>query len=205
MGKAIICPECGNDFIRKPRSPAQYCSVVCKFWSLVDRSGGPDACWPWMGWKGPLGYGSVPDNLADGKRTSAHRRAYFLHYGVDPGKLSVCHRCDNPSCANPAHLWLGTHQQNLMDGVQKGRISVAAPGAANFRSKLDEAQVRAILKSPEPGIALARRFGVSRSAISLIRTRVTWRHVWQAIEAEVAQHQAPLRVRESCRDSPRAG
>jgi len=86
------------------------------FWERVDMSGGPDACWPWTGARHPSGYGGVSWR---GGRVNAHRVAYELAYG-NPGKGFVCHHCDNPPCCNPAHLFLGTAQDNYRDSIAKG-------------------------------------------------------------------------------------
>jgi len=90
-------------------------NVAEKFWSKVKRS---DDCWEWQGGKSPLGYGRVRH---EGKDWFAHRVAYYLIYGVHPGNLSVCHKCDNPPCVRPDHLFLGTRHDNMMDSARKGR------------------------------------------------------------------------------------
>jgi hypothetical protein len=81
-----------------------------------------DSCWIWVGCKFPSGYGSFSlrkDGLVVEQR--AHRVSYILHKGDIPKGLFVCHTCDNPACVNPDHLWLGTHQQNNQDKVNKKR------------------------------------------------------------------------------------
>lgn len=84
----------------------------------VDRSGGPDACHPWMAGRLPTGYGRFSYG---GKDVYAHRWAYENYVGPIPEGLQVLHHCDNPPCVNPAHLWLGTHADNHADKVAKGR------------------------------------------------------------------------------------
>lgn len=94
-----------------------------RFWSKVDKSGGPAACWPWTASVDPKGYGQFA--YADGTRRSgrAHRVAWILANGPISAGMSVCHSCDNPPCCNPAHLWLGTNADNVADRVRKGRSS----------------------------------------------------------------------------------
>ena len=112
-----------------------------------------------------------------GKRTSAHRHAYKLRYQIDPGRLGVLHRCDNPACANPAHLFLGDQRANMLDAFMKGRPIVAAPGVANRNAKLTDAAVVEIRESGQRSSELARRFGVAMETIRAARTGATWRHV----------------------------
>lgn len=110
---------------------------------------------------------------------SAHRLAYFLGHGADPMELQVCHACDFRRCCNPAHLFLGTCAENLRDCVEKGRMH---PGSKNAAAKLTEAQVaemRALLDSGEKQAAVARRFGVSTTAVWKIANGLKWKHVGQ--------------------------
>ena len=87
-------------------------------WLFSKASGDPDGCWNFTGHKDRLGYGKVKFR---GKRFLAHRAAYMITNGHLPEGLLVCHHCDNPSCINPQHLFLGTNYDNTMDAVRKGR------------------------------------------------------------------------------------
>jgi hypothetical protein len=134
----LICPTCGKTFARPAgivasewrRRPGRrfYCSALCKaranaltadgFWSRVDRSGGPDACWPWTAGRFQKGYEMT---RWQGRTRGAHRVAYELAYGPILDGLWVLHDCDNPPCCNPAHLFPGNSAVNADDRERKGR------------------------------------------------------------------------------------
>jgi len=98
-------------------------SLERRFWSKVDRSGGPDACWPWTAARfGPESYGAFW-KAGKGTNEGAHRRAWEAANGPIPDDLCVLHRCDNRPCCNPAHLFLGTYLDNVRDMIAKGRDS----------------------------------------------------------------------------------
>lgn len=166
------CPGCARDY--QAINPNQkYCSWPCCVWSGVDRSGGIDACWPWIRSKNLAGYGNAGSVL---QGCPAHRAALISLCGPIRPPLVVCHHCDNPICCNPRHLFVGTRTDNNADKVQKGRQAFLK-GSANGSAILSEWQVRRILKSPASQSVLAKRFGVSKQTISAIKTRVHWKHV----------------------------
>lgn len=98
---------------------------VRNLWAKIDQSAGLDECWPWRACLRGDGYGWVGMKIDDRKRTfKAHRVVAHLTLGLDlndPDQLA-CHHCDNPPCCNPLHLFVGSHRDNTMDGVTKGRI-----------------------------------------------------------------------------------
>jgi hypothetical protein len=101
--------------------PTITVETVDRFWAKVDRSGGPEACWPWTAYQQPTGYG----RFGIGRKVfSANRIAYKMATGNDPMQSLVCHRCDNPPCCNPTHLFLGNHTDNGRDAASKGLLSV---------------------------------------------------------------------------------
>lgn len=159
--------------------PANSTPLRVRFEAKVDRSGGPDACHPWIGWNdGGFGYGRLQIGGRGGPRPRAHRVAWELAYGPIPDGLQVLHRCDNPPCVNPCHLFLGTAIDNVQDRHEKGR-SRGPCGEDHGRSKLTEDQVREIrrLQGIEPVRAIAAKMGVSPSAVQFILIGHTWRHL----------------------------
>jgi len=130
-------------------------------------------CWDWIGSHGSHGYGQT---WVAKKVTLAHRAAYEDAYGPIATGLFVCHSCDNRSCVNPAHLFLGTCQENENDCKAKGR---RPRGSALPHAKLTEVQVREIkaLRGIVSQAQLGIRFHVARATIASIHQGRVWRHV----------------------------
>lgn len=134
----------------------------------VETGGG---CWLWQHAKAGKGYGRIK---RDGRMQYAHRVSYEIAVGEIPEGSLVCHKCDNPACINPAHLFLGSNDENMEDMVKKGR---QARGESASAAALNEEQVLSIRASGLGKRQLARVFGVSESAVRHIRKRRTWRHL----------------------------
>ena len=152
-------------------------SFTERFWSKVDRRS-EDACWPWLAYCKPNGYGQFV--LRKGVFVTASRVALALSLGrpLATGEVA-CHACDNPPCCNPAHLFAGTQVENTLDCVTKGRKN-SARGERHPSAKLSDSDVLAILAEPSYyGVtrALARRYGVTDSVIRRIRLRTLWTHL----------------------------
>ncbi len=148
-----------------------------RFWRHVDKSGGDDACWVWRGAKYWDGYGIF--GMRAGHVCRAHRFSWELTRGDIPESLQVLHRCDNPPCVNPAHLFLGTPDDNVRDKMAKGRQS-RSQGSKCGKAKLSEADViemRRIHASATVNmVEIGERFGVDRSTVSKIVNGHGWRH-----------------------------
>lgn len=158
----------------------RYLSLESRFWLKVEKF--ELGCWLWVGKTNKDNYGII-------KHCNRYRRAnrvsWVIHFGnIPPGKF-VLHRCDNPKCVNPNHLFLGTQADNIADMVSKGRN--LAPGAIDpvvgeqhGRSKLTEKDVIEIRKwyVPRRGVGqLAAKFGISRSHVARLVNGINWKHI----------------------------
>lgn len=164
------CQKCGESYMGF--NGTRYCSDRCVLLAHVAVQ--EDGCWHYTGYTPASrgGYGEF--DFKSGKRMLAHRAAYLLLKGNDPGKQLVCHRCDVPRCVNPDHLFLGTIQDNMDDRNAKGR---QARGERNGPAKLTEEQVLAIRADPRTNRAIAKDYGVFETTISTIKHRHTWKHI----------------------------
>jgi len=159
-------------------SPHLWCAD--RFWSRVRKGDSPDACWLWKGGRLPTGYGKFHPSA--NVRLYAHRASWEMANGVSvPPGMFVCHRCDNPPCVNPAHLFLGTPADNVADKCAKGRHrNGASSGEKNPNSKLTTVQVieiRGRLQAGESRRLIAGLFGVSKATIKQIATGRIWSSV----------------------------
>lgn len=144
---------------------------VARYWAKVDKRSAEE-CWPWTGAKAK-GYGRLwVGTRKDHHVYQATHIAYFLHHGVDPNGLLVCHECDHRWCVNPFCLWLGDSQENAMDMMQKGRGKYVLPnqkGESHSQCKLTNEQVSEIRAMYIPRQvtqqAIADKFGVSREHV----------------------------------------
>ena len=145
-------------------------------------------CWLWLGATAGGGYGSICIN---GKSVRAHRFSYETYNGPIPDGLFVCHKCDNPPCVNPAHLFVGTQSDNLLDAGRKGRTGmqryperssfhrgvVHRSGEDHTEAKLTKDEVADIRQQRKGGLStrkLAKLYGVSQTNICLIVNNKTW-------------------------------
>lgn len=135
-----------------------------------------DECWLWQGARHPRGYGQIWTN---GKLMYAHRFSYILENGPIAKGQVVCHKCDNPPCCNPNHLFSGTQIENLEDAFKKGRAKVCS-GTLNIKAKLTDSEVmriRLLRRRGATTTSLAEMFGVWQGTIWQIISGKNWRHV----------------------------
>lgn len=169
-------------------------STEADFWSKVDRNGPVHptlgtACWVWTKGKTAFGYGQF---MIARRATAAHRLAWELTHGAVPPARCVLHRCDNPPCCNPDHLFLGTRADNNADMVAKGRHrSVTGRftgtrgtqrlcGTQNPHARLTDDGVREIRALRAQGARIreiAARYGVAEITVHKILSGERWRHV----------------------------
>lgn len=203
------CAVCGTYVSRVVRT---YCSRRCRwaaerrpvearFWDKVVKDGPvilPDLgpCWPWNGRPNTRnGYGYISLGSKSDGRIGAHQLSWQIHFGPIPDGLWVLHKCDNPPCVRPEHLFLGTVQDNVDDMWAKGRghrpaRKVRPPkltqkeavlrGEQHHKTTLTEDVVRYIRAAVASGVRQAeicKELGLSRGSVSLIVLRQRWAHV----------------------------
>lgn len=157
------------------------------FWEKVLINDGA-SCWIWTGVKNIAGYGYVDQYKRHNVPRMAHRISYHLTNGPIPDGLLVLHKCDNPSCVNPSHLFLGTQKDNMRDCVEKGRKprgpehaarikEVALKGESNKNSKLTESDVLSIRSDQRTLGEIAKHYGVILNTVWRIKKRLAWSHI----------------------------
>ncbi len=183
-------------WVSKINSPKTFSSETIisekdkeRFWIRVNKTEG---CWEWKGYKSKRGYGAFGHrNMVQ----RVHRFSYYLHFGIIPLGKEVCHKCDNPGCVRPDHLFLGSHLDNMADMMRKGRWtppeihpSITHPecvvrGEEVHTAKLTEEQVIQIRKLHADGVmskrAIARLYShiVSRVSVNAAISRKSWKHL----------------------------
>jgi HNH endonuclease len=149
-----------------------------KFWEKVDIKS-DDECWEWLGAIDRCGYGKFGSkNFGNGL---AHRFSWKDSFGDIPKGMYVCHHCDNPSCVNPKHLFLGTQKDNMQDMKNKSR-SPKQLGEANPKAKLSNSDVFEIYRLHNSGVTnykLSKMYRVCQSNIKSIVSGNTWKNLWE--------------------------
>lgn len=179
-GSIVRDPKTGRMIAYIPRS-RQQCEI--DFWERV-RKGSDDECWEWIGYRTIHGYPNFHYGQVyfEGKQIVAHRAAWIITKGPIPKGILVCHKCDNPPCCNPNHLFLGTHLDNRRDCMQKKRI-VAMKGESHGRCILKSDQVIEIRRryrfrgGKNSTVGLAKEFKVSKPTIQAIISGRLWKHL----------------------------
>lgn len=150
-----------------------------RWWKEDEKTG----CWIWQGKLQKTGYGQF--NLTGSRPIPSHRAAWLLYKGEIPENPNsayktyyLCHKCDNPACVNPDHLFLGDQQSNMDDKMGKDRHNYGISRGVNHgNAKVTDEDVRAIRASSDSLTVLSRRYGMAKSTLAAIRKRETWKHV----------------------------
>lgn len=168
------CTGCG-EVLRNRQSIGTHamwsktCTPQMRFWSKVDKSAGPDACWPWTAWCNPrFGYGM---SAYKGESIAASKVAWIFTHGEPAKGEHVCHNCDNPICCNPAHFFLGSHRQNMQDMHLKGRN-----GKKNTLTPEQVREIRELAKTMR-SVDIAKLYGVHSPIVSGIKHGKKYRFV----------------------------
>ena len=156
--------------------------VEVRFWRHVEQT---STCWLWRGARTHAGHGQLRvGSLTDDsyRIEAAHRLSWTFHYGSIPDEKCVLHKCDNPPCVNPSHLFLGTQLDNIadMNAKARGKAPPAQHGEANNRAKITEGivrEIRAHAASGESSRRIASLFGLRQAHVRRIVTHVIWSHV----------------------------
>lgn len=186
-GKAFWCVACRD--VGGSLRERFFCSIACRvaynrrddvraalFWKYVKKT---DGCWLWTGWLLNSGYGETTWHL---RKITVHRLSYILANGPIPKGKLVLHSCHVPTCVNPAHLRLGTDQDNMNDKVAAGRQTRGE--AMTWKAKLTEAQVRQLraeYRKTGPRKSnieeLVKKYGVAKVTAYAAATGRSWRHI----------------------------
>ena len=151
-----------------------------RFWSYVDKKS-VEECWEWKSYKGAGNYGHF---YLNGKQIPAHRISWILENGPIPendsndNRICACHKCDNPSCVNPNHLFLGTDLDNMKDRDRKGRRTPFSPiGNKNGNSTVSIETIKEIellLKQGSKNVEIANQLDVSEALVSNVKHKNHW-------------------------------
>jgi len=165
-----------------------YCSNKCTVISSIEKKS--NGCWEWIKAKNPSGYG-IFKNLDDRNQSIgnkmriilSHRASYIIHKGEIPKGKFVCHSCDNRSCCNPDHLWIGSPKDNARDALKKGRLHLDGltfqlkKGCKSPAAKLEShiSEIRKRIANSERIVEIAESYQVSPQAIYSIKHGKTWK------------------------------
>lgn len=191
MIKKTYCDQCNIEFYfdtRRNKPTRRFCSHKCHGFSQIKQYDiqyminvynkkciKQDGCWSWDGNHDTDGYGIMYFNK---KLLKAHRVSWNIHNGEIPGKLFVLHKCDNPPCTNPDHLFLGDVKDNWNDMFKKGRGGHEGELANNAKLKKEETlEIKRLLNSGIKQSYLAKKFNVNRQTIHRIKHEKSWKNL----------------------------
>ena len=168
--KEIKCPRCKSSIVLTDKqAQEEYSALVNIFLSKIDKSG---ECHLWTGSKSSAGYGVITRKFT---RVQAHRFSWEFHNKTKiPCGLFVLHKCDNPICVNPKHLFVGGHQENVNDMIDRNRKKSHGKLILN----VDQVkEIKELLNKGVPSNEIAKRFNTSPNSISRIKTGRNWKNI----------------------------
>jgi len=157
-----------------------YNALPPRFWINTELT---DSCWIWIGARSGGNYGWFQ---WEGKGVRPHRLVWSILFGEIPEKMMICHKCDNPPCFNPSHLFIGTRSDNQKDSARKRRSNfftnqiLSSRGEDRYNAKLTDEEVREIKMELARGTsvrAIARIYPAGRSTITRIKKGLQWAHI----------------------------
>lgn len=146
--------------------------IADRLWAKTEKRG-PNDCWDWRGWCHPAGHGQIGRGRRGEGLAYTHVVAWEVTFGQVPKGACVCHRCDNPSCVNPRHLFLGTPADNTHDMLAKRRHSYGEAHASKLSDQSVQ-EIRRLLAGGRTQKSIAEEFGVSRSLVGKIGQFKRW-------------------------------
>lgn len=177
------CKSCNKELINKHKG-AKYCNRKCMALGysinletdFIKNINKTDTCWLWTGNLATTGYGRI-------KKLYAHRISYEMFNGKIPDGMFVCHKCDNPPCVNPDHLFLGTQLDNIRDMHKKGRNNNLSGENTHF-SKITGSEAIEIFISDRKYKDIGDEYGITRGCVSAIKSKRTWKKVTDKVSKE---------------------
>lgn len=173
ISKIKKCLHCGIEFRKRNKKHCSYkCMILNKTLKIND-------CWEWQGSKNRNKYGQIRYENKSGMML-VHRLSYLIFKGEIPNGMFVCHSCDNKSCCNPDHLWLGTPHDNNQDCLNKNRHYKGKQGCESHKSKFKKEQILSIRKRIENGETakkIANEFRVQQHTILAIKNKKTYKNI----------------------------
>jgi len=148
--------------------------IETRFWAKVQRT---EECWLWTGSCGRNGYGHIGRAGHEGGWELAHRLSWVLHNGEIPAESHVLHRCDNPPCVRPDHLFLGTHKDNMRDMVAKGRSHLGSQQGSAILTEELVLQMHAERRNGDTFAMISRRHSVNAHTVRDALVGRNWKHI----------------------------
>jgi hypothetical protein len=198
-----VCETCKKEFVTRPSETRKYCCLKCfkrptsypnrkkqySFWATANEEEKisrykemfdrkvikRDGCWGWRNPAGSSGYGYLGPN---GYVVNAHRLSWIIHNGPIPENLWVLHKCNNPICSNPDHLYLGTPKDNTRDMILAGRSNRNMQSSKNAKLTLEQAkEIKILLATTDLSqYEIAKKFNVGRGTVQDIKRNKMWRN-----------------------------